>query len=117
MNFDKSIELYERSKRSLSGEISSNIRAASYPVPLFYKGGKGAHLFDVDGNTYIDYCLGQGPLLLGHSHPNIIEAVRRQLEIGQLYAGQHEQEIIVSEKLQKLIPCAEAVRFSNSGSE
>jgi glutamate-1-semialdehyde 2,1-aminomutase len=117
MRFERSCEMYTRSCQALAGGISSNVRAASYPVPLFYRGGCGARLFDVDGNEYIDYCLGQGPLLLGHSHPRVVQAVKRQVEIGQLYAGQHELEILVSEKLQRMIPCAELVRFSNSGSE
>jgi glutamate-1-semialdehyde 2,1-aminomutase len=109
--------MYARSCQSLAGGVSSNIRAASHPVPLFYSSGKGSRLFDVDGNEYIDYCLGQGPLILGHSHPRVVQAVKQQVEIGQLYAGQHELEILISEKLQQLIPCAELVRFSNSGSE
>lgn len=117
MKFDRSVDLYTRARRSLAGGVSSNVRSLSSPVPLFYKGGRGSRIFDVDGNEYIDYCLGQGPLILGHSHPRVVEAVKRQLEIGQLYAGQHELEIFVSEKLQRLIPCAELVRFSNSGSE
>jgi glutamate-1-semialdehyde 2,1-aminomutase len=117
MRFDQSARMYARSCRSLAGGISSNVRAASHPFPLFYRGGQGSRLFDVDGNEYIDYCLGQGPLILGHSHPRVVRAVKQQVEIGQLYAGQHELEILVSEKLQRLIPCAELVRFSNSGSE
>lgn len=117
MNYARSIALFERACRVVAGGVNSNVRAASHPVPLFYREGRGARLFDVDGNEYIDYCLGQGPLLLGHSHPRVLEAVRRQLERGQLYAGQHELEILVAEKLRRHIPCAELVRFSTSGSE
>ena len=117
MTFQQSIALYERSCRSLSGGISSNIRSKSHPVPMFYARGAGPYIFDVDGNRYLDYCLGQGPLILGHSHPAVVEAVVRQVERGQLYAGQHELEPAVSELLQRLVPCAELVRFSSSGSE
>lgn len=117
MNYARSIAFFERARQVVAGGVNSNVRAASHPVPLIYREGRGAHLFDVDGNEYIDYCLGQGPLLLGHSHPRVLEAVRQQLERGQLYAGQHELEILVAEKLCRYIPCAELVRFSTSGSE
>jgi glutamate-1-semialdehyde 2,1-aminomutase len=117
MNYERSKALFERARHVVAGGVNSNVRAVSYPVPLFYREGQGARLFDVDGNVYIDYCLGQGPLLLGHSHPRVLEAVRRQLERGQLYAGQHELEILVAEKLQQHIPCAQLVRFTTSGSE
>lgn len=117
MNYVRSIELFERARHVVAGGVNSNVRAASHPVPLFYRQGRGARLFDADGNEYIDYCLGQGPLLLGHSHPRVLGAVRQQLERGQLYAGQHELEILVAESLQRHIPCAGLIRFSNSGSE
>jgi glutamate-1-semialdehyde 2,1-aminomutase len=109
--------LLERSKKSLAGGVSSNVRASKQPPPLFLERGQGSMIYDVDGHKYIDYVLGQGPLILGHSPPSALEAVRKALEKGQLYAGQHEMEIVLSEKLQKLIPCAELVRYSNSGSE
>jgi len=108
--------LWERSKRSLAGGISSNVRATSQP-PLYFERAEGAQLFDVDGNVYVDYVLGQGPMILGHTPTPIIQAVQRAMQAGQLYAGQHELEIRLSEKLQQFIPCAELVRYSNSGSE
>jgi len=74
-------------------------------------------LTDVDGNIYVDYLLGQGPLLLGHSSPTVVEAVKRVLEQGQLFGGQHELEISVAKRMCDLIPCAELVRFGSSGSE
>ncbi len=109
--------MFERSKKSLAGGVSSNVRAGKQPPPLFFERGQGCTIYDMDGHKYIDYVLGQGPLILGHSPPSVLEAVRKALEKGQLYAGQHEMEIVLSEKLQKLIPCAELVRYSNSGSE
>jgi glutamate-1-semialdehyde 2,1-aminomutase len=109
--------MLERSRRSLAGGVSSNVRAGKHPPPLFFERGQGATLYDVDGNAYIDYVLGQGPLILGHSPRSVLDAVGQALEKGQLYAGQHEMEIALSEKLQRLIPCAELVRYSNSGSE
>ncbi|HYG75168.1 MAG TPA: aspartate aminotransferase family protein [Planctomycetota bacterium] len=117
MKFERSQQLLARAKKVIPGGISSNIRARWKPFPLFYTHGKDAHLFDVDGNRYIDYVLARGPLLFGHSPEPILEAVRRQLERGLMYAGQHELEIEVAEKICRHVPCAERVRFSNSGSE
>jgi len=114
---ERSKELLERSRRSLAGGVSSSVRAAKRPLPLFFEGGQGSKICDVDGNEYVDYVLGQGPLILGHSPSCILKAVQKALEKGQLYAAQHEMEIALSEKLQQLIPCAELVRYSNSGSE
>lgn len=74
-------------------------------------------MYDVDGNEYIDFALGQGPLILGHSPPEVLDAVDSAMRTGQLYAGQHELEIEVAEALVRLIPAAEACRFSLSGSE
>ncbi|MGQ9585393.1 MAG: aspartate aminotransferase family protein [Anaerolineae bacterium] len=110
-------QMLARSRRSLAGGVSSNVRAGKLPPPLFFARGQGSILYDVDGNRYVDYALGQGPLILGHSSAPVLEAVRKALERGQLYAGQHEMEIALSEELQSLIPCAELVRYSSTGSE
>jgi len=112
----RSQEMFERSKRSLAGGVSSNVRMAG-PGRLFFDHANGSRICDVDGNEYIDYVLGQGPLILGHCPPAVMKEVQRALERGQLYAGQHKLEIVLSEKLQKIIPCAELVRYGNSGSE
>ncbi|HYF01302.1 MAG TPA: aspartate aminotransferase family protein, partial [Planctomycetota bacterium] len=117
MNHEKSKALYERSRRVIPGGVSSNIRARWKPFPLFYSHGRGSRIWDVDGHEYIDYVLGRGPLLLGHSPEPVIEAVKRQLDRGLMYAGQHELEIEVAEAVSRMVPCAERVRFSNSGSE
>jgi glutamate-1-semialdehyde 2,1-aminomutase len=93
------------------------VRAGRHPPPLFFERGRGARIYDVDGYEYVDYVLGQGPLILGHSPATILEAVEGALHQGQLYAGQHPLEIALSEKLQQIIPCADLVRYSNSGSE
>src|SRR5579859_5777106 len=72
---------------------------------------------DVDGNQYIDYTLAWGPLILGHSHPAIVDAVTAQLKLSQLLGAQHELEIQVAKKICDLVPSAERVIFSNSGTE
>lgn len=112
----RSRALWERSRRSLAGGVSSNVRAGA-ETPLFFEYARGAQLYDVDGNRYLDYVIGQGPMLLGHTPESVMGAVQEALQRGQLFAGQHELEIVLSEKLQSLIPCAEMLRYSNSGSE
>jgi glutamate-1-semialdehyde 2,1-aminomutase len=116
-SYEKSRALYERACQSLAGGVSSEFRRFSQPHPLFYAGGRGSHTVDVDGNEYLDFTLSQGPLILGHSHLEVLAAVARASESGQLFAGQHLGELELAEKLQSLIPSAERVRFSLSGSE
>ena len=117
MKVDKSRELYERSKKSMAGGVGSSVRMSERPVPLFFKSAKGSHMYDVDGNDYIDYVLGQGPDVLGHSPDFLLEAVARGMQDGQILSGQHEVEISVSEMVQKIVPSAELVRYANSGTE
>lgn len=112
----RSQALWERSRRSLAGGVSSNVRGGSR-TPLYFERASAAHLYDVDAHAYLDYVLGQGPMILGHTPASVIEAVQQAMQQGQLYAGQHKLEITLSEKLQQLVPCAELVRYSNSGSE
>lgn len=116
-NHSQSKQLYERACKSLAGGVSSEFRKYSYPHPLFYKKGSGAHIVDVDDNDYLDFTLSQGPLILGHSHPKVLKRVQEYSENGQLFAGQHLLELELAEKLQSIIPCAEMMRFSLSGSE
>ena len=115
--YAKSIANLERSKKTLAGGVSSNVRSGDKPVPLFFDRGVGSHLWDVDGNEYIDYVLGRGPLFLGHTQQEVIDATCLQLQRGQIYAAQHELEFELSERVSRIIPCAERVRFGISGSE
>src|SRR5262245_37822103 len=105
-----------RAKAVLAGGVNSQCRAGPN-LPLFFERAEGARLYDVDGNAYLDYALGQGPMLLGHTPPAVIETVRQSLGRGQLYAGQYEEEILLAERLQRIVPCAELLRVGNSGSE
>ncbi len=116
-SYAKSIALYERTKKRLAGGVSSNVRYASTPVPLFFERGEGARLYDVDGNIHIDYVLGNGPAILGHAPKPVIDAVARSLTQGQVYAGQHPRETELAERLCALLPGAEVVRFATSGTE
>jgi glutamate-1-semialdehyde 2,1-aminomutase len=117
MIFDQSRALHERACRVIPGGINSNVRATAEPFPLTYSHGKDGRIWDVDGNEYIDYALGQGPMLFGHTPRPIIEAIQRQAEKGLVYAGQCELEVRAAELLCELVPCAEMVRFSTTGSE
>ncbi len=116
-SYTKSIELYRRASGVLAGGVNSNFRALNRPVPLFIERGEGAHLWDVDGNQYIDYVLGLGPVILGHAPKPVIEAVAASLARGQCYSAQHMLEIELAEAIIAAVPTAEMVRFSSSGSE
>lgn len=115
--YTQSQALFERASRALAGGVSSEFRKFNWPHPLFYASAQGSRIMDVDENEYVDFTLSQGPLILGHSHPHVLESVERASRQGQLFAGQHLQELELAERLQRLIPCAELVRFSLSGSE
>jgi len=113
----RSEELFRQSRKVLAGGVSSMLRAACKPLPLFFGQASGSRLTDADGNTYIDYALAWGPMILGHSHPEVLAAVRRQLAQSQMLGAQHELEVRVASKLCAMIPCAGLVAFSNTGSE
>lgn len=117
MRFDQSRALYERAIKTTPGGIHSNVRKSWQPLPMFYERGQGSRIWDVDGNEFIDYVLARGPLLMGHSPKPVLDAVKRQLDIGLMFAGQHRLEIEAAEKFVEIVPCAEMVRFSSSGSE
>ncbi len=117
LDHDRSRALFERAQHALAGGVSSEFRKGNVPHPLVYVRAQGARLFDADGNEYLDFALSQGPMVLGHGHPEVLEAVERASCDGQLYAALHLAEIELAEKLQEIIPCAELVRFSLTGSE
>lgn len=115
--YARSREQIERAKRSLAGGVATAMRAAQRPVPLVIDHADGSRLIDIDGNEYVDYVLGFGPMLLGHSPPEVIDAVKSQLDRGFTYGAQHVLEAEVAERLVDAIPCAELVCFSSTGSE
>jgi glutamate-1-semialdehyde 2,1-aminomutase len=112
----RSEKLFERAKRLIPGGVNSPVRAFS-PYPFFTKYAKGSRIVDVDGNEYIDYCMGYGPLILGHAHERVVEVVRKQLEMGSLYGTPTEQEVELAELICEAVPCAEMVRLVNTGTE
>ena len=112
----RSSELFEKARKLIPGGVNSPVRAFP-PYPFFTKKAKGSHIWDVDGNEYIDYCMGYGPLILGHAHPSVIEAVKGQLEDGTLYGTPTEQEVELAELVCKAVPCADMLRLVNTGTE
>ena len=115
--YKKSEALLERAKKVLAGGVSSEFRKYNHPHALFYTHGLGSRIYDADGNEYLDFTLSQGPLILGHSHPGVVSAVQEYSKNGQLFAGQHIREIELAEKINRLIPSAELMRFCLDGSE
>lgn len=115
--YEQSKKLLERASKVLASGVSSEFRKYSYPHALFYSSAQGSRITDVDGNEYIDFTLSQGPLILGHSHPEVLKSVEEYSRLGQLYAGQHIQEIELAELLNSIIPSAEMMRFCLDGSE
>lgn len=112
----KSRKLYERAKRVLPAGVSYIIRHFE-PYPFYTARAKGSKLIDEDGNEYIDFWLGHTALILGHSPPQVIEAVKKQIEHGTHYGTSHELEIAMAEQIVRMVPCADVVRFTNSGTE
>lgn len=112
-----SAKLLERSKNVLAGGVSSEFRKYNHPHALFYTEGKGSRISDADGNSYLDFTLSQGPLILGHSRPEVLQAIADYSEHGQLFAGQHIKEIELAEKIKSIVPSAELMRFCLDGSE
>ncbi len=117
------MELYREARSVLPAGVTSNARVwravcpTLLPCSIFVSRAKGSHLWDVDGNEYIDYRMGFGPVILGHSDPRVHEAVHRVDEDGLIFALSHELEIEVARKVSSMVPCADMVRFCNSGTE
>ncbi len=124
-SLDVSRDLYAHAKRFIAGGVSSDARrivagpspSSTAGVPLYVDRAEGARLWDVDGNVYLDYVLGQGPALLGHCPPEVVEAVTAQVARGIVYSAQHAAEARVAERLCAMVPSAERVRFNTVGSE
>lgn len=112
----KSSDLFSRAKTLMPGGVSSPVRAIK-PYPFYVERAAGSHLTTVDGSDLIDCCLGYGPLILGHAHPEIREAIERQLEKGWLYGTPTPLELDLAGMIAADHPAVEMVRFVSSGSE
>jgi glutamate-1-semialdehyde 2,1-aminomutase len=87
-------QLWERARHVLPGGVSSNVKLDERPHPMFFTRAEGSRLYDADGNSYIDYTCGYGPVILGHAFPPVVEAIRQAASRGFIYGGQHEGEIV-----------------------
>jgi glutamate-1-semialdehyde 2,1-aminomutase len=108
--------LHFEAKRYLPGGVSSPVRAFE-PYPRYIRAGKGAMITDVDGNEYIDHCMGFGPLILGHARREVIDALRAQLEMGTLFGAPIEKELEMARLVHRHYPSMEMMRFVSSGTE
>ena len=117
--YRKSQELYERAcqiipggSQTLSKRPDPGLRGIH---PIFFERGQGSHVWDVDGNEFIDYVGALGPMTLGYCFPRVQEAVKKQIDKGTIFSGPHPLEVEVAEKMIDMIPCAEMVRFGKNG--
>jgi glutamate-1-semialdehyde 2,1-aminomutase len=108
---------HERARRTLAGGVATAFRAGQQPVPICFTRGEGTHLWDVDGNRYVDYNLAFGPMLQGHSPQAVLEAVQRQLATGLGYGASHPLEAELGEAVCRVVPSAEQCVFNSTGSE
>ncbi|HSW50609.1 MAG TPA: glutamate-1-semialdehyde 2,1-aminomutase, partial [Bryobacteraceae bacterium] len=115
----KSEELFARAIQSIPGGVNSPVRAfrGVGGSPLFITRGRGSHIWDADGNQYIDYVGSWGPLLLGHAHPEILRAVEEAAADGTSFGAPTQREIELAETIREFVPSMELVRLVNSGTE
>ena len=116
--------IFEQSQREVTegsayvaGGVNSGYRTGSKPHPLVFTSAHGCELVDVDGNNFTDYVLGMGPMILGHSPKEVIDAAKKQLDISLLVAAQTPIEYEAAKLLTQMVPSAQRVRFASSGSE
>ena len=119
MKYNKSEELFRRAQELIPGGVNSPVRAfrSVGGNPPFLARGEGSHIFDVDGNEYIDYVGSWGPLLLGHRHPAILAALEKALTVGTSFGAPTEQEVELAAAICDAVPSIEMVRLVNSGTE
>lgn len=119
MRFDRSQSLFDEAQRYLPGGVNSPVRAfkAVGGAPVFIERGAGAKVFDVDGNVYTDYVCSWGPLVLGHAHPAVVEAVRTAAGRGTSYGAPTKLEVELARRIVSALPAVEMVRLVSSGTE
>jgi glutamate-1-semialdehyde 2,1-aminomutase len=119
MNHTLSLQLFERAKLSIPGGVNSPVRAyrSVGGTPPFIERGQGSRIFDADGNEYIDYVGSWGPLILGHRHPVILDALNLALTRGTSFGAPTVHEIVLAETVREMFPSMEMVRLVNSGTE
>jgi glutamate-1-semialdehyde 2,1-aminomutase len=117
MNHEQSRSLYDRALSVMPGGVNSSVRAIQ-PYPFFVQRGDGGHVIDADGNRYLDFAMGYGPLLLGHDLPDEVQAaVQQRASEGPMYGAPTEVEVELAEFVVRHVPSVEMIRFVNSGTE
>ncbi|MBN2984859.1 glutamate-1-semialdehyde 2,1-aminomutase [Cohnella algarum] len=115
----RSKQAFERAKRSIPGGVNSPVRAFKSVglTPLVVERGEGSRIYDIDGQAYVDYVLSWGPLIAGHAHPEVVEAIKRTAEKGTSFGAPTELETEMAELVCERVPSVEVVRMVNSGTE
>ena len=116
---DRSARLMERAIGRMPGGVNSPVRAfrSVGGDSLFMERGEGSRIFDVDGNSFVDYVMSYGPLVLGHAHPGVVEAIERTARKGTTFGAPTELEVELAELVCESVPSIEVVRMTNSGTE
>src|ERR687886_257402 len=116
---DRSAHLMARATRRLPGGVNSPVRAfrSVGGDPVFMRRGEGSRIFDVDGNSYVDYVMSYGPLILGHAHPDVVGSLERAVRDGTTFGAPTELEVELAELVCEVVPSMEMVRMTNSGTE
>ncbi len=119
MKHDRSAALFDEARRYMPGGVNSPVRAFKGVGggPLFIARGNGSHIFDADGNEFIDYVCSWGPLITGHAHPTVVEAIKRTAESGTSFGAPTRLEIEMSQAICAAMPSIQMVRLVNSGTE
>src|SRR5690606_16883411 len=116
---NRSQRLFEQAQQVIVGGVNSPVRAfrGVGGTPVFFRRGEGAYLIDVDDRRYVDYVLSWGPLVMGHAHPAVVEAVRQAAANGLSFGAPTELEVRMAERVRALVPSMELVRMVSSGTE
>ncbi len=119
LSMDRSARLMQRAVKRLPGGVNSPVRAfrSVGGDPLFMQRGEGSRIFDVDGNSYVDYVMSYGPLVLGHAHPDVVAALEDMARSGTTFGAPTELEVEMAELVCEVVPSMEMVRMTNSGTE
>ncbi|MBI4427921.1 MAG: aminotransferase class III-fold pyridoxal phosphate-dependent enzyme, partial [Ignavibacteriales bacterium] len=119
MKTPKSEKLFQKAQQLIPGGVNSPVRAFKSVgrSPIFISKAKGSKVWDIDGNEYIDYVGSWGPMILGHAHPQVVEAIRKTAKDGTSFGAATEREIEMAELIHELMPSVEMVRMVNSGTE
>lgn len=118
-NDERSVAAFARAKKVIPGGVNSPVRAFKSVGlnPIYMERGQGSRIYDIDGNSYIDYVASWGPLIMGHAHPEVIEAIKRTAEKGTSFGAPTELETLMAELVCERVPSVDVVRMVNSGTE